>query len=518
MTTAISFEPYLLTPLDHTIPQCYLSYFLSFRLKDPENSLPALQTGMKCLVSALPFLAGDLMPSNRLAGKQRVFEIQPPTTTSLKEIPIFQVKYHLHCILPHNSYGESASTPGKLQVANFDASFSPLSFMHVVSGAQPIFRVQANVMADGVILCICTNHIAMDATGTGTVIETLAGFCRARLGEPVSVPTTPEDEADSRKRIFEAIAAPYERRDHKEEYCPMEILSTLSQKQVAEFFASAAQILTSRDFIFPSKKIQWLKDTCNALLPQIIKRQSHTNGHNNMSQSVNGATNQWFVSSNDVLVALLWLCMNRARFPEGRSTSKQPSPNTTLIMAVNARQRLHPSLSKAYLGNAVVSARASYNLEALCAGNSNGNIPEAKTNGIDNGDLLVLTDLAFQIRSKLAVTDDAHIRSAISWILDCKDWGTILTAYSDSVASNWRHIKVYQSDFGPHLGRIENFDTSPGMVEGECIIKPERTPENLGARSGKVPWEVQITLKRTQIENLGKDKLFSWASETEKSG
>ncbi|KPI36327.1 uncharacterized protein AB675_7345 [Cyphellophora attinorum] len=55
------------------------------------------------------------------------------------------------------------------------------------------------------------------------------------------------------------------------------------------------------------------------------------------------------LSTNDVLSALIWRCMTRARLGTG-SISEELS---CLCMAANARQRIQPSLPKEYFGNAV---------------------------------------------------------------------------------------------------------------------------------------------------------------------
>jgi hypothetical protein len=99
-----TFEPYVATSFDHSMPRIHLAAFLTFSLDEPSKAVPILENGVERLIKCLTFLTGNVAFSTRVPGKENVFEIQPPTKQFLLQYPTIQDKVprtaHLLRIFP----------------------------------------------------------------------------------------------------------------------------------------------------------------------------------------------------------------------------------------------------------------------------------------------------------------------------------------------------------------------------------------------------------------------------------
>ncbi|PWY89082.1 hypothetical protein BO70DRAFT_393601 [Aspergillus heteromorphus CBS 117.55] len=73
------------------------------------------------------------------------------------------------------------------------------------------------------------------------------------------------------------------------------------------------------------------------------------------------------------------------------------------------------------------------------------------------------------------------------------------------IVTSWGNLEVFSLDFGPGLGRIEDFEPGLALVPGGCILLPSRPVSN----GSTAPWEVCITLKKGDSQTLAQDSLLS---------
>lgn len=494
-----TFEPFLLTPWDSSMPGISQCYFLSFRSENPESCLLPIQTGITNLISSLPFLAGDITASSKLEGKRDVLEIRA-SSASLNKIPMIQVKHHPNQLLPvRENRRDPKNTDTDANVAVLDDSYSPLPALAPSTTHWPVLRFQANVLLDGIVLCICFDHRVFDGVGAGTVVEILAECCRGVPTGATPLHLKCQNEAELRHSLSTHGVAQLRGNENSEGSSLTELMSGNSQEDISEL---SAPILATRSFAFPSQTIRYLKDICNSLLPSSL----HANDREKISAS--SRDHLQFVSSNDVLSALLGVCINRARNRKESNLSENPD----LAVAVNCRGRFSPPMPDFYLGNAVTAVRVYLNspdvaLELPETGPETMSYPP-----FDNECTTRIAKLAFQIRVKLDSIDDGYIRGIISYLQNMNGRDKIGLRLPDTTLSSWRHLKVYCLDFGTNLGRVACFNMQSGLSDGICVIMPTR-PVTAEGGTGIAPWDVDITLKQEDMTSLIEDDLFRSALE-----
>jgi fumigaclavine B O-acetyltransferase len=99
-----------------------------------------------------------------LQGKENGFEVQHPTAELLEECPMLKIRHHQQSIF--------TAKENLLSKA-----FLPIAFEQAAEDLSPIFRFQANVMVDGIILCFTFNHMVVYGVGIWNVAKSLAA-CR----------------------------------------------------------------------------------------------------------------------------------------------------------------------------------------------------------------------------------------------------------------------------------------------------------------------------------------------------
>src|SRR5699024_1055459 len=123
--------------------------------------------------------------------------------------------------------------------------------------------------------------------------------------------------------------------------------------------------------------------------------------------------------------------------------------------------------------------------------------------GENNPDLIHVAQLASQVRSKLQAMNEATAYSVASTISAQDEWNGTEGKPAEVIVTSWRHLCVYDLDFGAGLGKMNNFGTAFGLVPGAAIILPTRAPGK-----GDSPWEVSISMKPGDFEKLENDPLL----------
>lgn len=474
-----AFEAFDLTPLDHIIPPCYVRFFLGFPVKDVATALAQLQSGTALLIEQLPFLAGDLAPSETPGARKGLLGIRPSGPNSL-DSGILSVK--AHDSLLHEGTTTASHTE---QRGTADESYLPLPFFPEVGKPVPIFRLQINTMRDGIILGFVFHHGAVDATGLGVVIQQLADCCReGGTSNDLSgqIRTGVDQQNAAREQLTSSRADPSERLDHRAEF-PVVASLPADMETIKQILMQTANEMSTRYFRLSSKVVDELKQRCNQAL---AVRRPHEKA---------------WVSSNDIVVSLLWMCLNRSRY-----SGDGPSPTASEIcMAVNVRGRVQPPLPATYIGNGIVLLRRSIDMQTfLCPQEKSSIVGLCKEPQKDEFKpwQLAICEIASTIRRGLNCMSDTYVRSVNSYLGDVEDLSTLSFSQSDFHMSSWREIGVYQADFGGELGYPADMRVPDGMIDGQFYILPKRKQEDAF-------WEVHVTIHRDTMATLCADKLWS---------
>ncbi|KAJ5683045.1 hypothetical protein N7462_006210 [Penicillium macrosclerotiorum] len=477
-----TFESYLLTPLDYLPPPMHMTAYLTFLLKDPAQAVPVLEAAVSQLVSHLPFLTGNVGPSNTsVPGRQNVREVRPSTVKIMKQYPMLSIKHHPQKYI-------SATDQG--QVICYDDTFTeeylPLPLHFATADSSPVYRFQANILEDGIILCCSAHHMAVDGIGQCLVLEALASCCHASDGSlsPQDLLTTPAHEKSTRNQILQASTS---------------IIPQNKGPGSGQTWGTpppdGSQVPISRKFVLSPDRVSQLKSMCSAHLPQ-----------NSISDSN--------LSRNDLVLGLIWQCVIRAR--SMLRGPEEPSARSSLSTAIDVRAALRPPLPRTYMGNAVMTIpliSPISNAEMVDAGSSSvvaellDPTPGASAVGprtpVDATRLSYLAQIALLIRRGNASVDNEYMRQHLAHIHASPDWSiSAASRPAEFGQSSLRTIGTYRLDFGSVLGRVRDFDVPDPRFRSAAWILP--------ARFKDAPWEIRLVLEPEAMALVRQDPLFRW--------
>ncbi|PYH89749.1 hypothetical protein BO71DRAFT_389021 [Aspergillus ellipticus CBS 707.79] len=481
------FQSYTLTPLDHIAPPLYALFYLSFQPENPSQALITLKSGISHLVSQWPFLAGNVTQVQK-RGKRRILEVQPPNAADLLQYPMLQVKHHQQLISHVPSLtvidNELLHIPTKVPIAY------PI----------PAVRFQANVMHDGIILCIGWHHQVMDGAGVGTILTSLSRCCHeldAEAAAPRRLPTDFQNEERARRQIYEASAPSP---DHDGAY---------SSIDYEEFWDATFEPIICRRYAMRAEKIEYLKDSCNALIRDLVS--DHPITCRDSTEGTEYPEENDYMSSDDVVTALIWLCCSRARLrAESRKASGLP-PTSSLSRIVEVRSVLQPPLPRGYLGNSLMVARSQCSWDDI-PGHHNEPHTASKRDHVGEETVHALLKLALKSRDKCRTIDDKAIRGLIADLKNCNEYKEFAEAPAEVDISSLRKLNLYRLNWGPHLGRMVDFDTIDSRTDGLSLILPARP-----GKQRQSPWELRITIPLTAMEQFRQDELVCWVTGAKKS-
>ncbi|PYI04231.1 hypothetical protein BO78DRAFT_431460 [Aspergillus sclerotiicarbonarius CBS 121057] len=483
-----SFQPYILTPLDHLVPPFHALFYLSFQPEHPSEAVAALQTGISHLVSQWPFLAGNVARVQK-GDKRNILELQPPSASDLLRYPILQVKHHQ----------QSISHAMSLPVINGELLHIPTKVP--ISYPVPAVRFQANLMQDGVVLCLGWHHQVMDAVGVSTLLVSLSRCCHGldrKAAIPRRLPTDIKREERARRQIEEATTpnkADWEGAYHR--------------SGCEEVWSGYSEPLICRRYAMQTDKVSYLKYSCNNLVQDRVRSSLKTRG--NLSDGITEYLDENdHLSSDDVATALTWLCASRARRRAVSRYSSDLPRMSSLTRLVEARSILQPPLPRSYLGNSLVSARAQCDWEEIPV-KQKGSCVAGKRGQVDEETINTLLELALRSRAKCRSIDDEHIRGLIDCMKNCDDYMSFSIAPAVVEMSSLRKLDIFAWDWGSKIGPLVDFDTIDSRTDGLSLILPANS-----AKPGQSPWEIRITLPLAAMEAFEKDELLGWATGTGK--
>lgn len=320
------------------------------------------------------------------------------------------------------------------------------------SGEWPNFGVdrlvtnmmQANLIKGGLLL----NHLCFHAFGDGTamwkLLELFAEDVRRAQGLPIEHPA--EVPLGDRAKLLQSTGKHVclnFAEDHKEfihlPFTPDALPDGLTK---AKHHAHV--------FRFAPETIKALKRECSPANVRVLKNQ------------IPQDQLPKFVSTNDVLTALLWKCVQRAEQSDHSAFDNSQTPSV-LMVALDTRRRAHVPIHPHTLGNIVGYAPAAVQLADL--------LSNEKT---------TLADLACLIRLSVANCGKTYYDEVAHYVENMDHVGRLAgTAFLDMpgknvLQSNWSENDYYGIQWGPIFGdRIKALRfPAGGVCAGFQIIMP----------------------------------------------
>ncbi|KAI2848756.1 hypothetical protein CBS11350_2550 [Aspergillus niger] len=482
-----SFQPYTLTPLDHLLPPYHVFAYMSFRPEQPSEAVVAIELGLSGLISQWPFLAGNVARVQK-EDRRNISELQPPTASDLHQCPMLNIKHHQHTI------SDALASP----VINYEMLHIPTT----VSNSQPIpaVRFQANVMRDGLILCLAWHHQVMDSVGVTVILHALSRFCSGpgrKSAAPRRLPMNLEKEEQTRRRINKTTTN--SNHDLEDAYHKIRYDYGLHEYQ--------SKSVICRRYTMHTDRVNCLKNSCNNLAHEFGK------GHS-MSQENSPIDSQYKIdniSSDDVVTALVWLCVSRARRRVASKLSSDLPRVSSLSRCMEVRSIIQPPLPRSYLGNSLVLAKTQCDWKDIPTPQEATLVTRKR---MDEETINALLKLALMSRAKCNSVHDEQIRGLIGRVEECDGDSTVCGAPAGVTMSSLRKVNIFASDWGTKLGPLLDFDTMDCRIDGMILILPDKNP----SKRGESAWEVRVNLSVEVMEEFGKDELLLWVTEAEKPG
>lgn len=439
---------FLLAPLDNGITRIYVPKLLFF--PEPVDSdvfavIDLLRQGLSRTLEAMPLLSGTL----QVVDHKGALCVTAPWAT-VDEI------FKVNDLRDEGGPGYQSLRDKRFPLKDLDASLLPLASM--TKSEKTVMLVQMNIIKGGFIMTLCLHHSFTDGNGTSAIAKVWAAFCGGEDGS----------------RLLTKEVLDRERLMHGWENAKLAdvpeygILSDVSRYAISPTRSSAPHIDDAIIF-FPKSKLVELKTMASA--------------------SKHEDRNGW-ISTNDVLCALLSCCLASATYAETRADR-----SWVLNMVVGGRRLLDPPLPEDYIGNVLSFIRLS-----------------TPSHTIDSS-LAEVAEVAHLIREKVKERDERYFRKLIAALSSVEDLTKLRVAppspSEDGLKiTSWANQDFYNLSWGDAIGsgveRVRPY--FPGAT-GFCVILPElKAPAFAGDDCGL---EVALYgVERHHMERLKQDGFF----------
>nr|BCD52384.1 acetyltransferase SptG [Aspergillus sp.] len=470
-------DTHILSPIDHTFPEvntCYYLYFQRIRHGDVQLTL---QRGVERLVRRYPFLAGEIVDSKgskaaRYSGLRHVQE----SVSAANGCSFIEFRQDFSLSVKAITEATTRSGPEDLLLAR---KLSPLPLLPEASQRKCLVRFRATTVSDGLVLAMGFSHSFFDANGAAHLLERLAECCGDDSPEPWNDP----DDQSLRRTVWGLGDGIVSSRKHAEHFGPLPALAKPPGGQVSLLEALTVNTMVCR-WKVSAAKVEMLKRACIRLL----------------SYQGNDARIP-YLSSLDVLTSCLSTCLQRSKGIAGPSKAG---------ISINLRGRLNPTWPSGYLGNlatyaTVPSGSAPTQQELRAAKQITYGLPRLSSL---TPDLAQVYRNACSLRETISSFDDQFIRGLVSWLVSQPDLTKVnIQPYVVNFTS-WRHLNLYDLEFGPSLRRPCHVLTH-GMPPTLCLVMPEKKV----AGDGRNDWDIVSYLDMDDYLRLNEDDLIRFLLE-----
>lgn len=426
-----------------------------------------LEKATNKLIENVPYLGGQISIYDEVS------ESKETTTSRTTVIPDAKSKHHPL----HINNLESTHTPyPSLDSSQFPASvlsstsLAPMKGLPYIYSANetpsPVLAIQANFIPGGLLLCFSASHNITDATGLAQAIRL---FARALRDEPFH----PDDiKAANMSRFTTASSKTTDDKAHSTNH---DYLLWNPTNLSTDLSASSDKSTTDAGdpqwsyFRLSGARLALLKTRLTTMLPSDIP----------------------FISSNDIITALIWRAITRSRLYRHGTNDTSSS---TLMRAVDGRGRLSPPLPKAYLGSMMLTAFTQQEISALSS------LPA--DNDAGSGAWGALAATVFALRRSLYTMDNTYYRSVATYLhhLSSSDRARFVFGMSDLArnvyVTSWASMPVGE-DFGELLGRPDAVRRPTFQAtEGSVYLMP---------RDREGDWDLLLGSREGDLERIRGD-------------
>ncbi|KAJ5192834.1 hypothetical protein N7449_008976 [Penicillium cf. viridicatum] len=419
-----SFE---LSSLDQTIWHNYYGLdSLSFKIDNPDTAALELQAAVDQLFQALPFLASEVIFYPQLGDKRSLKKLKHSHTLN-NEYPICRVVSHAR----------------KIEEVRPSTEYSALPLLHPLSRRQVVVRFQANVLTDGLLLCMNFNHCILDGTGAVLVLQQLAGLCRQDPSIKSHLSGTLIDETLTRKKLNSVDIPP----------AP----ASVRDSSPPESFGTEPDTLLTRIFKISNQKLDHLKDQCQRHLDTV--------------------GNSGFLSRNDILSALLVLLVKKAK------VKTNGIHEVALSMPVNLRAKQPEYFPAGYMGNSFATLHIQTKVDIMSSTSA-------------------ICQIALEIRRQIKGVDQCYVKDMLGKLNHFEDYAQYPWRPFDLELSSWRGLPIYDLDFGRGLGKVVDYYGNSASHDGGAFVLPVK---NLDLKHAD--WEVSLTLGEDTMRRFSQDPM-----------
>ncbi|KAJ0413521.1 transferase family-domain-containing protein [Aspergillus carlsbadensis] len=467
-----------ISPIDSVLPFLYLRFQLYFPVICNHDIELTLRNGVQKLLQLYPVLSGYICQDLQISVLDE--KIITPNIEDVDISQIFRVKRHNN---PFKGFAQQQVPPDTLM------------FLDIVpdpAKPAPVLGIQLNAFLDSLVLTFSVTHRVIDANGLGTLIESLAHLCDEDTGGI----TTKLGTLSGTEQAYTRAALST---DYPQAIIPITLRQYVftsipdhSPEMMYKNATKMAALPVSRYVSLPTAKVLSLKKRCLDLLARASAPNIPADCDDRISY---GAISS--LSSNDVVSALLWLCISRARFftpqTSHERTQDKGQKTSTFGMAVNIRNRVFPPLPASYMGNGSLNLKLARPLQDI--------IPGDGREDHDHDHSATVFLLACHIRQELNTFNNDYVRSLLAVVQAHRSTPLRVGGHYDVCCSNLRWVANLYESFGSSLGSPAHVVTTDGFFDGGCYILPKRKDEN-------APWDIHMTLEEQAMDWLRRDSLF----------
>ena len=459
-----------LTALDQLMPRSYSPLILTFPISkmQVEATKSLLIESVKLLVTEIPFLTYTVIDSSTRKGEVELIEPSDGEVPSLLTVKDWMVAPNSNEW--NKTYQELHQQHMPMSALDGEKLAPSCRLDPYFNRPSPVFVAQANIIDGGLLLCTLLHHSVMDGPAIGTVLQRWSENCRNLQSSTAGIISTLPEGSLDRTPVLQGG-----RKDEKIQGHPAYNIAQPESSLSVETQAAPPSPPPMTAVIFGIEKaaIARLKERINTHLKD------------------QGRNDVW-VSTNDVICAVIWQAITRARRESREDTEPvetSPTRPCRLIFAVNGRSKLSPPLPSTYLGNVNIITATANKLTSLLDG---------AVSAIENS--------ALTIRQAILGVNDGVIRSLIDLVDSLEDLSSISVVFKpltlDVAITSWIEMGVYELDWGEAIGggKADYIRLTRVAFDGLCIVLP---------RKGKEDLEVLVGLKTEHMESLRRDDEFA---------